>query len=141
MPTYQAKGLECSHEWEYVAPMAACYTVPNCPICSKPGIKEIRSAPKGFVMGKFEQFVSPVDGSVIRTQHDLQEHNARNGVMNIHDGYDEKTVLSGNAGKKSSIELAKEEKERKEELAKDIHTSFKKVEAGYKPQLETQEDD
>ena len=141
MPTYQSKCLACFRTYEYVASISECYNTPRCPICNTPTCKEIRTAPTGFVMGKFEPFVSPVDGSVIRTQKDLKAHNERNGVTNIHEGYSEEAILSGQAGQKSSIEKAIEEKRQQKELAEDIATSIKKVEAGYKPQLETLEDD
>ena len=35
-----------------------------------------------IVRGKFDSFVSPVDGSLIRNHRDLENHNKRNDVVN-----------------------------------------------------------
>jgi hypothetical protein len=36
-----------------------------------------------FMRGRFEPFISPVDGSHIRSPKDLDSHNKRNGVVNM----------------------------------------------------------
>lgn len=135
MPTYQAECLACGNQFEYASSIHRCLDVPHCPLCQKTARKVILSAPLGFVTGKFDAFVSPVDGSVIRNQRELQNHNERNGVVNIQDGYSEDKVLKGDFS-------VKEEKldpnERKRDIAEAIHD----LEHGYKPApLEVLEDE
>jgi len=90
--------------------------------------KVILTAPKSFVKGKFEPFISTVDGSLITTQRDMDEHNRRNGVVNMADGYDDETIKSGNFQKK-------EEKLSKEELVADIAEATHMVQQGYRPEV------
>lgn len=135
MPIYQAQCSECDTQFEYQAVIAKCLDVPECPLCGKPARKVILSAPTGFVTGKFEPFKSMVDGSVITCQKDLNEHNKRNGVVNIQEGYSEEKVLRGEFGPKEKP------KPDKKEIAKDIIEAARQVEHGYKPKLEVQEDD
>jgi hypothetical protein len=92
------------------------------------------SAPRGFVKGKFDAFVSPVDFSVISTERDLAEHNKRNGVVNIQEGYSEEKVLKGDFGQK------KEENNVKE-VADDVQQAIHDVTHGYVPTIGVQEDD
>jgi len=86
-------------------------------------VKVILSAPRGFVKGNFEPFRSTVDGSVLRTQRDVAEHNKRNNVVCLGDGYDDATVRSGNYGKKAEVK----------DVDKDIKDSIRMLEQGYKP--------
>jgi hypothetical protein len=99
----------------------------NVPACACGGVadKVILSAPLGIVFGRFEAFVSPVDGSIIRTAREMREHNLRNNVVNLADGYDEKRILAGDYGKKEELSHA----ERKEDVAEAIGM----LQQGYKP--------
>lgn len=134
MPTYQAQCSECDCQFEYLAKVAQCLDVPECPLCGGCSRKVILSAPLGYVTGKFDAFVSMVDGSVVRNQRELSEHNRRNGVVNIQEGYTEDQVVKGDFGKK-------EVKPDKKEIIKDLVESVHQVKAGYKPKLEVQDDD
>ena len=132
MPTYQARCIRCCREYEYTSSIANCMTPPICPdnLCRGWGQKVILTAPRGFVTGKFEPFVSPVDGSVITCQRELREHNSRNGVVNIHDGYSEEAIMADGFGSKK-VDKQKEVKE----LANDVGESIQMLNAGYKPTI------
>jgi hypothetical protein len=95
--------------------------------------KVILKAPQGFVKGNFDRFRSPVDGSIISTERDLRNHNARNNVVNIHDGYDEATVMRGEYVKPTAGPD-------KKDIAKDIYESYQRVDSGYKPIIGVDED-
>ena len=95
--------------------------------------KVIYSAPKGFVTGKFEPFVSNVDGSLITSQRDMNEHNKRNGVVCMADGYDDETIKKG--------EFMKPEQKDIGDLKADIAEATAQVSQGYKPQTEIYTDD
>lgn len=124
MPTYQARCRECGKEFEYVSKIKDCMSVPPCD-CGGGADKVILSAPVGYVMGRFDSFVSPVDGSVIRTSRELKEHNVRNNVVSVADGYDEKRVLAGDYKKTETLSS--------KERVKDIVESVKALNQGYKP--------
>ena len=47
-----------------------------------------------FIRGAFVPYVSPVDGTVIRTRSELTDHNKRNGVSNDLDSLREQTQRS-----------------------------------------------
>lgn len=128
MPTYQAECKRCGHQFEYRAMVSRCMETPVCPSCDYAHTKKvILSAPLGFVTGKFDAFVSPVDGSVIRNQRELLAHNDRNQVVNIQDGYDEATVIAGNYCKPDTTDSGKDVV--KESIRESIHD----LEQGYKP--------
>lgn len=95
--------------------------------------KVIFSAPKGFVSGKFEPFISHVDGSLITSQRDMQEHNRRNGVVNLADGYDNEAVIKGDYLKPPEAD--------KSDLKADIAEATAMVSQGYKPTTEVFTDD
>jgi len=130
MPTYEYQCKNCGADYEIVRPVAEAYDVPVCDECGALTYKVIHTAPKGFVKGNFDAFRSSVDGSLIRTSRELAEHNKRNGVVNLHDGFDEKAVMSGNLTKPPP-------KLSKKELASDIAESIHKVQSGYSPIRET----
>lgn len=135
MPTYQAQCVACDNQFEYLSTMDKCLDVPECPLCGGQSRKVILSAPVGFVTGKFEAFRSMVDGSLIRNNRELAEHNKRNNVYNLNDAYSEEKVVSGDFGQKGPVKVDKKE------LANDIVDSVRRLEHGYKPTLEVQEDD
>lgn len=134
MATYDAQCNQCDTQFQFTARIEFYNDPPECPLCAGPTRRVILSAPQGFVKGKFDSFMSPVDGSVISTAHDLAEHNKRNGVVNIQDGYSEEKVLKGDFGQK------KEEKKVKE-VADDVQQAIHDVTHGYKPTIGVQEDD
>jgi len=130
MPIYQALCRDCDVTAEYLRPVAECMDVPSCPNCFEPMHKVILTAPKGFVKGKFEPFKSTVDGSIITTQRELQQHNDRNNVVSMADGYSTEELLAAKP---------KEEVLDKKELVKDIAEATHKVAQGYKPIIEVQD--
>lgn len=107
----------------------------DCPECGKP-LKQIITAPRFLNnTAPFEAFKSPVDGSIITSQTALREHNARNGVVNLHDGYDGKAV--DNFTKRNYQEEL--DKERRADLRKDAIEAIRQVADGYKPVVETED--
>jgi len=134
MARYDAQCNQCEAQFEFIASVAAYRDVPPCPLCNSTARRVMLSAPRGFVKGKFDAFVSPVDFSVISTERDLAEHNKRNGVVNIQEGYSEEKVLKGDFGQK------KEENNVKE-VADDVQQAIHDVTHGYVPTIGVQEDD
>lgn len=126
---YQAECLECGHGHEYSRSVANCMDVPVCPVCGHESKKVIRTAPTGFVSGKFEQYRSQVDGTLIRTQKDLAEHNRRNGVVLLNEGYSEEAIRSGKLGQQKPPVVVK-----REEVIQDMQEAIHDLENGYKPQ-------
>lgn len=133
MPTYNSQCPECGITYEYQRSIAEYQLTPACSSCGGATNKVILSAPMGFVTGKFEPFKSQVDGSIITCQHDLKAHNERNNVTNLHEGYDEATIIKGDFGNKK---IVPDKKEIKADIAEAIH----KVAAGYKPIIGAQDE-
>jgi len=128
MPLYEAYCPECRGVLEYRASMDDALNTPPCPACGGRTRKGIFTAPKGFVKGKFEPFRSVVDGSIITTQREMDEHNRRNNVVSLADGYDDATIKAGNFGRKPEVLD-------KKEIAADIAESIHMVQNGYKPTI------
>lgn len=125
---YEARCSGCQTYSTYVSSVAERNDPRNCPGCGAVLVRVIETAPKGLVKGKFEPFRSVVDGSVITTERGLREHNARNNVVNLGEGYDEKTLLEGDFGKKPQTMD-------KKDLVSDIQESIHDLNQGYKPQI------
>lgn len=134
MAKYDAQCNNCDVQFEFSARIEFYNDPPECPLCSGPTRRVILAAPQGFVTGKFEAFRSPVDGSIVRSSRDLSEHNTRNGVVNIHDGYSEEKVIKGDFGQKKSTNNVKE-------VSEDVQQAIHDVTHGYKPIIQVQEDD
>ena len=130
---YEAECEGCGLAFDYSASVKDYQIVPPCPNCAAPAHKVVRTAPRGVVLGKFDAFTSMVDGTLIRNKRELSEHNRRNGVVNLNDGYSEEVVKSGKFGDKP-------EQESKAEKVKDIYEAYKAVESGYKPRVEVQDE-
>lgn len=128
MPLYESRCHECDILYQYRKPIAECKDTPKCESCGGETHKVIETAPVGFVTGKFEPFKSQVDGSVITCQADLREHNIRNNVANLHDGWSEEKILAGEIGEKPKPVD-------KKEIAEDIQESIQMVTQGYKPKV------
>ena len=128
---YDAECRACGRIYEYTRPIDERNNVPPCPGCGGADVvKVILSAPSGFVRGKFDAFRSTVDGTVIRSQRELEEHNKRNRVVNLHDGFTEDKILSGDFGTKKAVPD-------KKEVAATVVESIKAVESGYKPKVQS----
>lgn len=127
---YPYRCPDCERQFDRVCSLFEYEHEPQffCPICEVECIRVITPV-RSFVTGKFEPFISPVDGSVITCSHDLQEHNKRNNVVNLHDGYDEKAV----EGFTKRAWNQTPEAERKKDLSKDMEQAIQKLESGYKP--------
>lgn len=126
---YEAECVDCGKIHEYSRPVAHYLDTPVCPCCGGESRKVIRTAPTGFVSGKFEQYRSQVDGTLIRTQKDLAEHNRRNGVVLLNEGYSEEAIRSGKLGQQKPPVVVK-----REEVIQDMQEAIHDLENGYKPQ-------
>ena len=130
---YDAVCMTCVNTFEYYRPVAECRAVPDCPHCGGTEVRKIiLTAPSGFVKGKFEPFKSQLDGTIITTNRDLEEHNKRNNVRLLGEGYTNEEILAGKCGQQGPIPLDKKE------IAKDIVESIRKIEAGYKPIIQSE---
>lgn len=130
MPTYHSRCPSCDLLFEQVRKMADYDKTPACASCGEPTVAAIIVAPQGFVKGKFDPFISPVDKTLITCQKDLDEHNKRNGVMNVHDGYDEKAIMDVVNKPRETVKIDKKE------IAADIIQAAREVEHGYKPNIQ-----
>jgi len=128
---YEAQCRACGNTLEYVSSPEHCLETPPCPKCGALTDKVILTAPAGVVKGQFEAFKG-VDGRVISNQVELDRHNKEHNLVNLHDGYDEKAILSGKIGEK-----AVEEKKTKK---KDVEKAVTKVVDGYKPKIEVHDE-
>lgn len=83
------------------------------------------------IMPDIEEFVSPVDGSVVSSRSKLREHNARNDVVNFHefDGVWEKEEA------KRTEFFEGRSKEHRKEIVEDVIEATEKVAQGYKPTI------
>lgn len=107
----------------------------SCPQCGR-ALKQIITAPRFLNKTKpFEAFRSPVDGSIITCERSLREHNRRNNVVNIHEGYTEKELMD-----LKNRDFCKSINEQMSaEIRSDAAVALQKVNQGYKPQV-AQED-
>jgi hypothetical protein len=115
--------------WDRVCSLANYEAAPGyrCPECGKQ-LTRLYTPSQLLHTKPFESFVSPVDGSVINNKRELAEHNRRNKVVQLHEGYDEKAVnnfVNRDWGTKSDIP----------DLKNDMKEAVVKLEQGYKPVL------
>ena len=133
MATYDAQCAICESHEEYVRPISECGDTPIC--CGTPMKKVILHAPRAHMRGKFEAFKSNVDGTIINGSRDLEEHNRRNNVVCMADGYSDADIRAGNLGNKGTpVAMCKNE------LRQDIAEAHMMVRDGYKPNLEVLND-
>jgi putative FmdB family regulatory protein len=129
---YDAICLTCAHTYEYFRSVADRAMIPVCPECGSGEVRKvILSVQKGFVKGNFAPFKSNLDGSIITCSRDLEEHNKRNNVTLLGDGYSNEDILAGKCCEKAP-------QEDKKAVAADIVDSIRRVEAGYKPTIESE---
>lgn len=127
MPVYDSECLVCGKPGQYTSSVESRTILPPCERCNGQTKKVILHAPCGYVKGNFAAFRSTVDGSLITGDRALREHNARNGVVNIHEGFDEAKVLAGDFGR---VEV----KPDKKEIANDVGEALHKLQhEGYVP--------
>jgi hypothetical protein len=102
----------------------------SCFICGR-AVQRVISAPRFLNNTKeFKAFRSPVDGTIVSSEQGLRNHNARNNVVNVHDGYDEKSII-GATKRNYQKEL---DVERSKDLSQDLKQAIHKVSDGYVPQ-------
>jgi hypothetical protein len=89
----------------------------------------------GVVRGKFDAFRSTVDGSLITGDRALREHNARNGVVNLHEVYGADAASPDKVARKNTM------KTDVDSLAREVYEATQQVAAGYKPTVEVCDDD
>ena len=128
MPVYEARCRDCGATTDYVRSVDKRKEVPECPTCGGTMEQAILSAPESYVSGRFEPFKSSVDGSIIRNRYELEEHNRRNNVVSVADGYTDEQVKKGEMGKPAPKPDAKD-------IKKDIAESIQMVNSGYKPEI------
>lgn len=134
MPLYEAVCSNCEAGYDYIAPVAKYQQVPECPLCGGKGHKVICSAPMSFVKGRFEPFKSNVDGSLISSQKDLEEHNKRNNVVQLAEGYDTKDI--------ADLPMRLQHKGTdKKEVAEDVAQATHAVANGYRPIVKVLDDE
>lgn len=129
---YEARCQACGYEYDYIASIDERLNVPRCEICGGTGTKVILTAPTGVVQSTFTPFRSHVDGTMISNHRDLQNHNKRNGVVNLNDGFSEEKILAGDFGQQKELESLKDK-------AKDVQEAVHAVQSGYKPEVQTDE--
>lgn len=132
MPVYEAYCKDCEISADYSRPIDQRMDTPACISCGKKMDKVVFSAPTGFVTGKFEAFQSTVDGSIISNRRELDEHNRRNNVVNVADGWDEETIKRGDYIAPEKVDIG--------DIKKDITEATHMVTQGYKPNTEVYDD-
>ena len=135
---YPYKCWRCGETYDRVCSLADYEKMPDIP-CYECGasMERVLTAPKMILHTKpFEPFKSPVDGSIVSSRRELQEHNKRNNVVNTHDGYDEAAIK-----KWTQMDLfADKDKERKKDLKDDMQKAITKLEEGYVPRPASEDD-
>jgi len=132
MPVYSARCGDCDTVRDYHSSVDARTNTPECPKCGGYMGMVILQAPLGFVRGKFEAFRSNVDGTIIANHRDMEEHNKRNGVVCLADGYSDEKVRSGDLGRKEeTLDMG--------ELRDDIGAALLQINDGYRPNFEVQD--
>lgn len=104
---------------------------PACGTCgARLGFHKVTRA-RNSRTSNFDPFVSPVDGSVITTKRELADHNARNNVVNVHEGYSEQSYFN----KVNEDLYADINKEASKDVNSDIHESINMLNNGYVPEV------
>ena len=131
MPVYTARCLDCEAVTDYLRGVDERLNTPQCDECGGDTSLVILTAPKSFVRGRFAAFRSTVDGTIIDSHKSMQEHNKRNGVECLADGYSNESVLSGLPQKKA-------DKMDTKELMRDIAEAAISVRDGYRPEVQSE---
>jgi len=119
----------CGQKWERICSLAAYEACREfaCPVCGR--VLARRYTPPRIFTKKFEPFISPVDGALITNSRELVEHNKRNRVVQLHEGYDEAAVKKFTETDWQKP-LAKEDRK---DLDIDLKAAVQKLEEGYTP--------
>lgn len=105
--------------------------VPACGTCGAYLVAKKVTQAKLSRSSNFEPFVSPIDGSVITTKRELADHNSRNNVVNVHEGYSEQAYLN----KVNEDLYGKVNKEMTKDVMSDIDKSINMLNNGYVPEV------
>ena len=132
MPVYTGLCIECEAVADYIRPVDERLDTPPCRVCGSEISLAILTPPKTFVRGRFQAFRSTVDGTIIDSHRAMDEHNKRNGVVCLADGYSNESILAGLPQKKA-------EKLDTKELMQDIAEAAIHVRDGYKPEVHSEQ--
>jgi putative FmdB family regulatory protein len=133
MPVYESECTQCGGTQDYLRSVAQCLDTPMCAVCGIRMEKRVFSAPLGYLKGNFAPFKSTVDGSIISTHRDMVEHNKRNNVLCLADGYSDERVKSGQIARKpDKLDVS--------DLQHDIAEATLMVNNGYRPEVHTDDD-
>jgi len=126
MRVYECECNVCGTAGEYFAELKDYNNAPSCTSCGGECRRVIRTAPHGYMGGNFEAFQSPVDCSVIKNKKELADHNRRNDVVSLADGYTTQELL-----KLPGVPP----KEQPRDVKTEVVEAYQAVKAGYKPQI------
>lgn len=134
MPVYTSECKECGLRYNEYRSIHDYNKCPNCEACGGATVNVILGAPQSFVKGRFEAFKSTVDGTIISSESALQEHNKRNNVRSMSEGYTTEALMEMTTKPRETPKVDKKE------VAADIVDAIRQVEAGYKPELGAQDE-
>ena len=130
MRVYECECTGCGAEGEFLAELKDYNNPPPCRHCGEPSKRVIRTAPRSHVKGNFDAFQSTVDLSVIRNERDLREHNKRNDVISLADGYSTEALLNHKGIPK----------EQPRNVKADLVSAYEDVKQGYRPKIANEGD-
>lgn len=124
MAIYSYKCVECGKGQEVWQSISSYSVAPKVPECHGPMRRELTFPMVTFDTAPWAAFRSPIDGAVITSRAERNEHMAKHGVV----PYDE-----------VAPDFERKRKERQKaataDLKDDLIAAVHKVEAGYKPQV------
>lgn len=134
MPVYTSKCEDCGNIVEQARPVSLYKEYPRCPACHGATVCAILIPPQGFIKGKFDAFRSTVDGTVISTESELREHNKRNNVKSMSEGFTTEALMEMTTKPRETPKVDKAE------VKADIVEAIREVESGYKPLIGAQDE-
>lgn len=122
MAIYTYRCMQCDRKAEVIQSIRSYCEAPQIPLCHGPMERYLTKPLVTFDTAPWASYKSPIDGSVITSRREQNEHMARHGVVLLDDI-------------KPDIERNRKhlEKTRAAQLKNDVIEAVKKVEAGYKP--------
>jgi hypothetical protein len=133
---YESFCGRCNKWYDYTSSVELREVTPLCETCGDTTVKGVRTAPAGFIKGggaaDFKPFMG-ADGTVVDSQIKLDEHMRKNNLVNLHDGFSEEKILSGD------IKPKEDKVKRVREAKADIVEAVQKVNQGYKPEVRNED--
>lgn len=127
MAVYPYFCQECGKEEEVIQSISSYCVAPIRPACCAKTMERRMTLPMVQMdMPNWGGYVSPIDGTFIDSKSKERDHKEQHGVVHLHE-------VEGHAAAKKAERAAAARKELKADLVESAH----KVEAGYKPQLES----